>query len=428
MKQIYRLVLLAMSFWGFSCVNMTGSEESEKPGFNSVVSSPEEIVSSSALSSGSTTPGEPGNSTVPTNPSTGVDSSGENLSSQVGTSSAIQSSSSVAMVPDYCQENIWVKEGGAGFNGKGTDYCAPEKVYHNENIWEAKWCNATEPSDEALEWKFVKPCANGGSLVPGSSPAANSSATGSSSDSYDPNDPDKLGGWFDQDTYEKLVPNRNSFYTWNAFKGAFNKVAALKNSSSGDSYGKFLTEGTMDQKKREAAAFFAHVAKETGLGSALSGLFHIHESCAKPPTGNCLGYKSAGSWPLASGKYYYGRGPMQLSWNSNYGWFSETYFGDKMKLINDPDLLERDAEVAFAAAIWFWSRQENWGSMPPSIHDILVNNAPYEGLTGFGATIKAINGAIECPTSQLAVLRGKYYKSLQEVLGVQIETTNLTCS
>ena len=375
MKQFYRVALLAILLGFSSCVNMTSSEDSQQPGDSSVgasTDSTKEITSNPISSSGSTTPGETGNPTAPPNPNTGADSSGENTTSQIGTSSAIQSSSSVVMVPDYCQENVWVKEGGPGYNGKGTDYCKPEIVYHNENIWEAKWCNASEPSESAEEWNWVKPCANGGALVPGSSPATNSSAAGSSSDSYDPNDPEKLGGWFDQDTFEKLVPNRNSFYTWNAFKGAFNKVAALNNSSSGDSYGKFLNEGTMDQKKREAAAFFAHVAKETGLGSALSGLFHIHESCAKPPTGNCLGYKNAGSWPIASGKHYYGRGPMQLSWNSNYGWFSEIYFGDKMKLINDPDLLERDAEVAFAAAIWFWSRQENWGSMPPSIHDILV--------------------------------------------------------
>lgn len=60
-----------------------------------------------------------------------------------------------------------------------------------------------------------------------------------------------VGAIVTQAVFEKLWPNRNSFYTYSSF------INAAK------SYPKFGTEGTSAQKLREIAAFAAHVQQET---------------------------------------------------------------------------------------------------------------------------------------------------------------------
>lgn len=60
-----------------------------------------------------------------------------------------------------------------------------------------------------------------------------------------------VGAIVTQAVFEKLWPNRNSFYTYSSF------INAAK------SYPKFGTEGTHAQKLREIAAFAAHVQQET---------------------------------------------------------------------------------------------------------------------------------------------------------------------
>ena len=56
---------------------------------------------------------------------------------------------------------------------------------------------------------------------------------------------------------------------------------------------------------------------------------------------------------LICNKLYF-TGPIQLSYNYNYGLFSKEYFGDKMVLLNDPDKVKKDGELAFISALWFW--------------------------------------------------------------------------
>jgi predicted chitinase len=233
-----------------------------------------------------------------------------------------------------------------------------------------------------------------------------------------------VGGWFTQALYNKVVPTRNSFYSWASFVTAYEKVAAIR----GLNADKFLGEGSTDQRKKEAAAFFANIAKETGRGSATSGLHHIKETCA-PCSGSYSGPSSYGT--PKSGKYYYGRGPFQLTWASNYGWFSKVYFGSGQELLDDPDLVHKDAVIAWSAAIWYWHKVDSWVARANSLHDIMVNNGNYNGVSGFGGTIKSINGAIECSqaNNSYAVARGNYYKQLQSLLGVSnIDNENLSCA
>jgi hypothetical protein len=49
---------------------------------------------------------------------------------------------------------------------------------------------------------------------------------------------------------------------------------------------------------------------------------------------------------------------MQLSWNYNYGQFSNIFapstYNGKMELLKDPDRVAREGYIAMAAAIWFY--------------------------------------------------------------------------
>ncbi|KDP44267.1 hypothetical protein JCGZ_05734 [Jatropha curcas] len=75
-------------------------------------------------------------------------------------------------------------------------------------------------------------------------------------------------------------------------------------------------------------------------------------------------------------KNYFGGGPIQLTWNYNYGAAGQ---GLNIDLLNSPETVANDPVVSFKTALWFW----------------MTNVRPVV-TQGFGATIRAINGAIEC--------------------------------
>ena len=81
-------------------------------------------------------------------------------------------------------------------------------------------------------------------------------------------------------------------------------------------------------------------------------------------------------WPCAAGKKYYGRGPLQISWNYNYGAAGRDIGFDGLR---NPDRVAQDPVIAFKAALWFWMN---------NVHGVMPQ--------GFGATIRAINGFDEC--------------------------------
>ncbi len=163
-------------------------------------------------------------------------------------------------------------------------------------------------------------------------------------------------------------------------------------------YGNFCTEGDVATNKKELAAFFAQVAHETrhGMnGTYTDGLMLTHESDTS------LSYIAENDeYPPVHGKKYYGRGPMQLSYNGNYGYASDCIFGDHKILLNNPDLVTTDPVVAFKAAIYFWMTPQ---THKPSAHDVMIGkwkaNAADKAanrIPGFGMVIDIINGAVEC--------------------------------
>ncbi|KAI3866158.1 hypothetical protein MKX03_008762 [Papaver bracteatum] len=179
-----------------------------------------------------------------------------------------------------------------------------------------------------------------------------------------------------------------NFYSYDAF------LEAAK------SYPSFGRTGSMDDSKREIAAFFAHVTHLTG-----------HFCYKEEINGSSKDYCDKGNkqFPCASGKGYYGRGPIQLTWNYNYGPAGKSIGFDG---INDPDTVTSDAVISFKTAFWFWMN---------NIHSIITSNQ------GFGPTVRAING-MECNggNSEAVQARVSYYNTYCTQLSVE-PGNNLSC-
>ncbi|MFB6593163.1 glycoside hydrolase family 19 protein [Streptomyces diastaticus] len=188
--------------------------------------------------------------------------------------------------------------------------------------------------------------------------------------------------------FNQMFPNRNSFYTYSGL------TAALS------SYPAFANTGSDEVKKREAAAFLANVHHETG------GLVHIKETNEANYPHYCDGGKPYGC--PAGQAAYYGRGPVQLSWNYNYKAAGDALGID---LLNNPYLVEQNASVAWRTGLWYWNTQNGPGTM--TAHNAIVNGH------GFGETIRSINGSIECDGGNPAQVQSRVDKftSFAQILG-----------
>ncbi|XP_073308809.1 chitinase 5-like [Primulina huaijiensis] len=167
-----------------------------------------------------------------------------------------------------------------------------------------------------------------------------------------------------------------------------------------DPYPRFAS-GSNDVAKREIAAFFAHVTHETG------SLCHIEEI-----NGESYDYCDSGNtqYPCVPGKKYFGRGPIQLSWNYNYGAAGQSIGFDGLDF---PDIVARDPVISFETALWF--------CMNNNCHNAITSGQ------GFGATIRAING-MECDGGNQATVnsRVKYFTNYCSQFGVE-PGANLYC-
>ncbi|WDF54079.1 chitinase [Mucilaginibacter sp. KACC 22063] len=163
-------------------------------------------------------------------------------------------------------------------------------------------------------------------------------------------------------------------------------------------YGQFCTEKDATTNKKELAAFFAQIAHETRHGengAYNDGLMLIHENNTSLPY-----IAENDEYPPVKGQKYYGRGPMQISYNGNYGYASDCIFGDEKVLLNKPSLVETDPVVAFKTAIYFWMTSQ---TKKPSAHDVMTGKWQPTAADiakgrkpGFGMTINIINGEVEC--------------------------------
>jgi predicted chitinase len=186
-----------------------------------------------------------------------------------------------------------------------------------------------------------------------------------------------------QSQFESMFPYRNGFYSYDNF------IQAAKG------YPGFAASGTLDDRKREVAAFLANVNHETG------GLVAIDEYVKEL---RCT--EGDYACPCAYGQLYYGRGPLQITGNENYCAASAAILGDPSLLDNDPERVSRDAALAWATALWFWTATD--------CHDDIVNNED------FAATIQTINGPYECGGANPNDVQDRVdaYLSFCQMLGV----------
>ncbi|MCB5165758.1 chitinase [Streptomyces bambusae] len=262
---------------------------------------------------------------------------------------------------------------------QGSVYTGGATVSHSGHNWRAKWWTQGETPGTTGTWGVW---ADQGSCGTGPGP-----------------DPDPQPGGFvvSEAQFRQMFPNRSSFYTYAGL------TAALS------AYPGFAGTGSDTVRRQEAAAFLANVSHETG------GLVHVVEQNTANYPHYCDATQPYGC--PAGQAAYYGRGPIQLSWNFNY-----KAAGDALgiNLLADPYLVERDPAVAWKTALWYWNTQNGPGRMTP--HAAMVNGA------GFGETIRSINGALECNGGNPAQVQSRIdnYTRFTQILGVA-PGSNLSC-
>ena len=82
---------------------------------------------------------------------------------------------------------------------------------------------------------------------------------------------------------------------------------------------------------------------------------------------------------------FYGRGPIQLSWNYNYI-DAGTALG--VDLCTSPDLVATNPSIAWQSAFHYW--MTSTGSTGTTCHDSVLSG-------DFGGTVNTLNGGLECP-------------------------------
>ena len=228
------------------------------------------------------------------------------------------------------------------------------------------------------------------------------------------NDDATLEDVLTRELFASLFPNANALYSYDALVEA----ATL--------FPEFASVGAAEERRRELAAFLGNISHETTGGWPAApggpeawGLYFIEEvGCEE---GACTQYCDAQNalYPCQPGKTYHGRGPIQLSWNFNYGAFGEVL---GLRLLEDPDLVTRDGVTAFTTALWFWMTAQ---PPKPSAHDALLGLwSPSEAdvaagrQPGFGMTVNIINGGLECgiPTDDSVRDRIRYFEHFAALL------------
>ncbi len=237
--------------------------------------------------------------------------------------------------------------------------------------------------------------------------------------------------------WEYLFPLRAKDYSYSNFLKAVGKFPALC-----DTYNDGRDSEAICRK--ELATMFAHFAQETGGHESWrpeaewrQALVYVREMGWSE--GQKGGYNGecnpdvwqGQTWPCGKDKdgdflSYFGRGAKQLSYNYNYGPFSEAMYGDVRTLLDKPELVA-DTWLNLASAIFFFAYPQRPkpsmlqvidGTWQPNDHDKANGLVP-----GFGVTTQIINGGVECggPTEiAQSQNRIKYYKEFANYLKVPV--------
>lgn len=247
----------------------------------------------------------------------------------------------------------------------------------------------------------------------------------------------RVEGILKESDWEYLFPLRAKDYSYSNFLKAVGKFPALC-----DTY----KDGRDSEAicRKELATMFAHFAQETGGQESWrpeaewrQALVYVREmGWSEGQKGGYNGECNTDvwqgqTWPCGKDKdgdflSYFGRGAKQLSYNYNYGPFSEAMYGDVKVLLEKPELVA-DTWLNLASAIFFFAYpqppkpsmlQVIDGTWQPNDHDKANGLVP-----GFGVTTQIINGGVECggPTEiAQSQNRIKYYKEFANYLKVPV--------
>ena len=244
--------------------------------------------------------------------------------------------------------------------------------------------------------------------------------------------------------WNEVFPQRDAKYTYLNFLKAIGKYPAFCGTYSDGRDSDAIC-------RKSLATMFAHFTQETGGHNAYSdypqwqqGLFYLREMGWEEGTPGGYGICDPSLWqaqayPCASTdagyKSYFGRGSKQLSYNYNYGPFSQSIYGNVEKLLNEPELVA-DTWLNLASAVFFYLYPQPPkpsmlhvidGTWQPNDRDLANGLVP-----GFGVTTQIINGGVECGGShehQQSVNRIDYYRNFADYLGVPVaESEVLGCA
>ncbi|XP_058795552.1 uncharacterized protein LOC131666711 [Phymastichus coffea] len=165
----------------------------------------------------------------------------------------------------------------------------------------------------------------------------------------------------------------------------------------------YFKQATKSYSREEIAMLLAQLIHE-------SGGFQFREELACAKT-NCPGqYVDSVGLP---GKYYYGRGFMQLTWGANYKACSNDLgYGDRF--LQNPDEVASSTKYCVQVSTWYWETR---------VRPVLGKS------NKFGLTTKAINGAIECSGgwNERAANRYKVYLKIAEVMKIKDKAVENGC-
>ncbi|WP_082095661.1 chitinase [Photobacterium halotolerans] len=236
--------------------------------------------------------------------------------------------------------------------------------------------------------------------------------------------------------WQFLFPERNEKYTYLNFLKGIGKFPAF--------CGNYTDGRDADAICRKSlATMFAHFTQETGGHNSYSaipewrqGLFYLREVGWTEEMSGGYGICAPGVWQAdaypcgtnADGTYksYFGRGAKQLSYNYNYGSFSQMIYGDVSVLLEHPDRVA-DTWLNLASAVFFYLYPQPPkpsmlhvidGTWQPNAADLANGLVP-----GFGVTTQIINGGVECGGSAEHILsqnRINYYREFASYLNVPV--------
>ncbi|RLM93303.1 chitinase 10 [Panicum miliaceum] len=196
---------------------------------------------------------------------------------------------------------------------------------------------------------------------------------------------------------------------------------------------KFAATGDLSTRKRELAAFFAQISHETtgGWATAPDGEYSWG-LCFKEEISPASDYCDAtdAQWPCYPGRSYHGRGPIQLSWNFNYGPAGRALGFDGLR---NPEVVANCSETAFRTALWFWMTPRR---PKPSCHEVMVGeyrasaaDLAANRTPGFGLVTNIVNGGLECNRTDDARVNNRigFYRRYCQIFNVDAGP-NLDCA